>query len=95
VRTWQPRVITTPPRAVSVAPGAVPRLDGRRVAQVAWRQRGFVLRSALRLGLGLIALTALPLLPALLVVAVLAAAQVLCDEPAPPPASKNPALKSI
>ena len=92
--TWQPRIITTPPALARPEPSAPRRLYVRRIARVSWQQRGFILRTAVRLALALLAAKALPLHLALLVAGILFVVQVLCDEPAPSP-SKPASLKSI
>lgn len=92
---WQPRVIRDSAWAIDVAQEPAWRSSVARAARAVFRQRGYIVRTTLRLGFAVAALLTMPTLPALLVAGVMAAAQFLCDEPAPSQNAPRPSLKSV
>lgn len=96
---WQPRVISRTSEAVRPAPAVMHwRALQSRLFWVAWN-RGFVLRSALRIGLCAVALLALEPWMALLAAVFMLGTQLLLDAPmplpAPLPAPRRPLLRSV
>lgn len=92
---WQPRVIRDSTWALDVTPEPAWRSQVARVVRVVSRQRGYILRTAIRSLFALAALLTMPITLSLVVVAVMAATQFLCDEPVPPENPRRPPLKSV